>query len=742
MPLKPLPLTQARRAVRAARDAAGVPHVTAEDWPAALYGLGYLHALDRPTQLLFSRVVASGQAAARIAGTPGLVDSDRFFRRAGLARHLDREVALLDSQTLAQLQDYCDGVNDGLRQTGRSLPMWATGYQPSPWDPQAVLLLGHLLSFGGLIVSLQQNERILFELVQSGVDPELLRELFAPSLDDADFDLLRQIKMTNRLSDEALELIADLPRWAGSNAWAVAPARSATGHALLACDPHLEVNRLPAIWYEAVLRWGDGYVLGASLPGCPLFAVGRTSRLAWGVTYLKGDTSDFFIEDCRPEGADADGQPVWHYRREDRWVPFDVRQETIERKGGPPETLRVFENPQGTLELDLTGAEPGLYLSIGWIGQHEGVGATFSTWLNLLRQPSVREAMDLVRDCPQPTLNWVLADAEGHIGWQASGWFPRRGPHRVGAAPAPAWDPANHWQGILPTDQLPRVYDPPAGWISSANENVNRPGMQPLVTQPVAEYRKRRIEERLAALPAATVEDMQALQYDVTSLQARDLLERFLPLMPEGDLKRRLAAWDQRYDPMLREPSMFAAFYRNLLVEVFGQDTVQHGGLGWRRIVYLCTRAGFSLMVVAAVDRALKRPDSKWWAGRDPAELVRRAAERVAVEDARSWAVTNAFQFTNRFFEGRFVGRALGFHTSELPMRGCHATPFQGHLLRVATRETTFAPSYHFVADLGAREAWTNLPGGPTEHWFSRYYKADLPRWLDGRYKRLSPDEA
>jgi penicillin amidase len=118
-------------------------------------------------------------------------------------------------------------------------------------------------------------------------------------LDGLDFEPLREVRIAQRLSDEALELLADLPRLAGSNAWAVSPARSATGHALPAADPHLEVNRLPPIWYEIALNWGDGeYALGATLPGCPIMAVGRTRNLAWGVTYMHADTSDFFIEDC------------------------------------------------------------------------------------------------------------------------------------------------------------------------------------------------------------------------------------------------------------------------------------------------------------------------------------------------------------------------------------------------------------------------------------------------------------
>ena len=120
--------------------------------------------------------------------------------------------------------------------------------------------------------------------------------------------------------------------------------------------------------------------------------------------------------------------------------------------------------------------------------------------------------------------------------------------------------------------------------------------------------------------------------------------------------------------------------------------------------------------------------------------MIRCAAERLAEEKDEPWSVTNSFHFANRFFEGRRVGRVLGFHTAEMPMPGCHATPFQGHLLTTATRETTFAPSYHFVTDLGTDEAWTNLPGGPSESRFSKFYKNDIALWAAGEYKRLTTE--
>ncbi len=661
--MKPLVLKRIRRRFTAARDDNGVPHISATSWRSALYGLGYLHALDRPTQMLFARAVAGGCSAEKIADTPELIETDRFFRRAGLFLGLDREVRQLDDAAFDQLTAYCEGVNDGMKEGGRSLAMWATGFVPTPWTQESVLLIGHLLSFGGLIISQLQNERILLDMVKVGVTDDKMRALFYPLLEDADFDLMRQIRVSSQLSDDALELITDLPRLAGSNAWAVAPSRSESGAALFAADPHLEVNRLPAIWYEAVLEWGDGnYVLGATLPGCPLFSVARTRKLAWGVTYLKGDTADYFVEDCRPGGSSG-----WQYRRGCDWHDFQQREELVVRKGRGSETLSVLYNEQGILEGDPEPNTPGYYLSTNWIGNGAGAGRSIATWLEVLTANSTAEAMDIVRQCPLPTLCWVFADREGHIGQQANGWFPKRCKKYNGLLPIPAWDPANHWQGRLGSDILPRRYDPLEGFVASANEDLNPRGGPQLITLVVPDYRKRRIAERLAALPAATIKDMQRLQYDVVSVQSRDLMPVFLAALPDGPLKRRLAAWDFSYSTISTEATLFTRFYRNVLLEIFGQEE----GIGWRRMLYLVTRVGFSTMVLTCIDRLLMQRDSIWWQGRDKHDLIRRAAERLNREPEQPWSVTNEFHFTSRFLESPFVGRALGYHLARWP---CPAT--------------------------------------------------------------------
>jgi len=534
----------ARVEFTAIRDDAGIPHVTAKCWEDALYALGYLHALDRPTQILFSCAVANGEASERISNTPELFETDRLFRRAGLHLNLQREIENLNSCHIDQLERYCEGVNDGLQDAGRSLPMWITGFHPRPWHPTAVMLIGNLLSFAGLAIAAQENERLMLELIQTGIRDELLRELMEPYLDDVDFAPLREVRMERRLSDEALEMLADLPRLAGSNAWAVSPSRSATGQALLAADPHLEVNRLPAIWYEIALHWGeDHYAMGATLPGCPLMAVGRNAQVAWAVTYLHADTSDFLIEDCR-----RGGDTGWQYRRGTKWHDFKVREEVIGRKGAQPEILHVFENEEGTLRWDLTDQEPGKYLSAKWIGNSPGCGQSIGSWLEVMGCQGTQQAMDLVCENPHPTLVWVFADRAGHIGRQASGWLPARPAGRNGLVPTVAWDETLHWQGRVECELLPRLYDPPEGYLASANENVDRAPERLIHSHALGWYRKQRIVDCLHQLPRASVHDMQQLQYDVTSLQAKRLLAIFLPELPKSPLKDSLENRDIRYN--------------------------------------------------------------------------------------------------------------------------------------------------------------------------------------------------
>ena len=326
--------------------------------------------------------------------------------------------------------------------------------------------------------------------------------------------------------------------------------------------------------------------MGATLPGCPLFAVAHNENVAWGVTYLKGDTCDYFIEDCRPGGATG-----WQYRRGDQWKDFDVRQETIVRKHHPTETIPVYYNSVGTLKSPFDGECRGsICRLLGWVDTARGrsFDRHLARYACVARQR--QQAMDVARECPLPTLCWVFADRDGHIGLQANGWFPDRGGGHSGLLPIPAWNERNHWRGRL-VERRFAAQSTIHRKVSSPRQmrTSSRPRGPQLVTLPVPDYRKRRIVERLAAMSQATIDDMQKLQYDVVSMQARDLL---------ADLSAALARWADQAAAIglglrlrrreCRGDTVRAACIATFCWRLFGHEQ----GIGWRRMLYLCSAQG------------------------------------------------------------------------------------------------------------------------------------------------------
>ena len=369
---------------------------------------------------------------------------------------------------------------------------------------------------------------------------------------------------------------------------------------------------------------------------------------------MHADTSDFFIEDCRPGGSTG-----WQYRRGDRWFDFQHRQEVIRRKGDEPIMLDVYENEQGILSRTPDPAEgPGKYLSVAWIGEQADGGRAIGTWLDVIAAPNAAAAMEtrarrarIRRSCgcsPIATGTSACKPAAGCRSAAAAIRASCRSPLGIRriigrAACASTCCRANTTR--------------PIGFVASANEELYRRDGPPLHAHAQPDYRKRRIVERLTELPRATVEDMQNLQYDVLSLQARDLLPVLLALVDDCPLKEKLSAWDCRYTPTSTEATLFQHFYRHVVLQIFGNEQ----GIGWRRMFYLCTRMGYSTMVLTAIDRTLRKVTSSWWRGRSKKALVQKAAELAQQEPVVPWSEFNSFHFVNRFFGSGRAGRLLGF---------------------------------------------------------------------------------
>ncbi|HKC24615.1 MAG TPA: penicillin acylase family protein, partial [Thermoanaerobaculia bacterium] len=517
-------------AVTLHRDDNGVVVLDAASELDLVRGLGFAHAVDRGLQMLLVRLIGQGRLS-ELEATDQNAGIDVFMRQMRFAADAEAEASLVKGQMRELLLAYRDGVEAGFATAGVPLELRLARHRPEPWRVADSFALVRLMAYVGLSQTQQSAEKLIVESVIGGVDLAKLRALFSPHLDGLGTPLVDLVARVNVGMRLVHRLPAALAGGSGSNNWAVAPRLSASGAALACGDPHLEVNRLPAVWYEAVARLPGDFRIGVTVPGLPVFVMGRSRRLSATFTYGFMDLVDYFLEDVKG-GA---------YLRGGERRPFEARHETVHRRGKPPLSLAVFENDEGTLETPATDALPvdGLHLLRATAGRRSGP-ATLAACVALWRSPTVRDAQEALEACAL-SANWVLADARGSIGYQQTGLLPLRS--HSGLYPLPAWEPDNLWQGFADPSLLARVTDPPEGFVASANDTWNAPGGPHAVNLSMGDSRAARIRELLAGRTGLTLDDMKAIQRDLFSRQADAILKMALPFLPDSPAAAVLRAW-------------------------------------------------------------------------------------------------------------------------------------------------------------------------------------------------------
>ena len=699
------------------RDEHGVPHVQASSEADVLRGLGHCHGTDRALQLVVTRIIAQGRAAELLDGSDEMLAIDRFFRRIDLVSGTQGQIDALSPRHRALLEAYADGINRALT-ARRPWELRLVRHRPEPWKAAHCVLMGRLIGYVGLAQTQGEVERWIVQMLNDGVPADRLDKLFGGRLAGLDAALLDGLRIEDPLVPDSIRWNPVVPTVSASNNWALAPPRTHSGSAILAGDPHLEINRLPAVWYEAVLEGPDGWLAGASMPGAPATLVGRNDTVAWSVTYAYADVIDSWVEDCR-DGCfrrESDGAG------EDRWEPFDVREEVVHRRGGAPERLRFHENLHGTL-----GGDPhvaGRYLATRWSGR-DGGGASLAAALDLAGARSAEAAGELLSRL-EWAFNWVLADRDGAIVYRMSGRIPRRREGVSGLLPLAGWRRADDWQGFHDPGELPQRRNPPAGFLATANDDLNAFGAVAAINLAGPPYRAQRLAALLAARSDWSVEALRHVQMDATSLQARRFMAVLAPLLAGDARFDAIRRWDCSYDDA-GSAAWFETFYGAAVQAVL---TWACGAQGAR---YVADETDIVANYFWLLDDVLLDAGGAW-AGEEGRDA---ALRRLALE-----ALTAAPRDPP---PGRMMMRHLllgdrlpawtGFDHGPVRLRGGRATVQQAQLVRVGGREVAVGPSFRLVTELGGDVIWTALPGGPSDRRFSRWYSSGVRDWVEGKLK-------
>jgi len=702
------------------RNGHGIPEISAKRYEDAYYGMGWVHAHDRQLQTLLTRLLLEGRAAETLSGEPALVEVDRYMRRMRFLPDPEDEIKKLEPSVLRYLESYARGFNRYLKTHGVILEFRLLRYKPEPWSIKDSLILGKIMAFMGLADAQGAMEKFIVQMVQNGLEEKKLRELFPYLTERIDYGMMKKIKLMPLLVPEAVKWTAKLPKMTASNNWAVSGMLTASGKPICCNDPHLEVNRIPSIWQEMVLRLPDNVVMGASLPGVPGIAIGRTKNLSWGATYSFMDMIDYRIEECR------DGR----YRRGKQWKPFAVREEVIKVKKGEPVVEKVYENEHGVLEGD--PFQEGHYLVMSWSAARACGAGEFNGLLALPQARSVKEAMACFRKLEALSFNWVMADSSGDIGYQMSGRLFNRPGGVSGLVPLPGWEKKYTPRGFINPAHLPSSLNPPEGFIVTANQDLNRLGKAKPINLPMAPYRADRIAKLLKKKKKLTVEDMKRIHFDLYSLQAERFMRVLRPLLPDTDNGRILREWECFYTPDSRGATLFESVYLAILKTVFGDN-----GMGREVVEWVMNETGLFNDYYGNFDEILMDSRSAWFEGRPRDVLFKQAIEEGLSAEPEAYGKTRMVTLSHLLVGGK-LPPFLGFDYGPIRLPGGRATVPQGQIFKSAGRVTTFSPSYRMIADLAEQSLHTNIAGGSSDRRFSRWYMKDMENWLKGVYKVLS----
>ncbi|MFC1466052.1 MAG: penicillin acylase family protein [Candidatus Brachytrichaceae bacterium NZ_4S206] len=753
--------------VEVIRDAFGVPHIYADTPDDLFRAQGFVHAQDRFFQMEFWRRIGQGRLAELFG--KGALEQDKFIRTLGWHRVAEAEVQKLDPDVLRVLQSYADGVNayilpnaDRLGFEFSVLGLIGRRWSPEPWTPVNTVTWGKAMSYN--LGDNMDHELARLRLIERG--GEALAEAIIPPYPDDMPVIVRSTRGasrdgTQRFSDRdatgssaATELyrlhktvqraigLAHDPG-IGSNNWVVAGTRTVTGQPILANDPHLGIQ-MPSIWYInglhcRVVNDACPYdVVGVTFPGVPGVVLGHNARIAWGVTNAGPDTQDLFIERPNPNNPDE-------FEFQGKFEPARIREERIVVAGqAEPVVIRVRETRHGPILNDvLDELEEREPLALQWAALQPG--QLFKAVLMINRAQSWEQFRDALRYWDTPAQNFVYADVDGNIGYQLPGNIPIR-KSGDGRMPVPGWTGEHEWIGSIPFDELPSVFNPPEGYVVTANNAIVDARRYPhlITTDWDYGYRAKRIEQMILAKDKLSVEDMRAMHFDAYSPFAEEVLGALegMTLELEAGSSAALSTlqqWDRTCNAESAGCAIFEVFWRELSRAAFADEVGE-------------TLAGDVLAngthAQIALRNLLADPGAPWWDDVTTAErerreqIIARAFERAVQSlEARlgrdrawwRWGDLHLVTFANQT-----LGRSGTALIEGIFNRGPFPSPGSMGLVNAVSGDPeTFAvqsgPSWRAIYDVSD---WDRSLGihttGQSGHTYHPHYDDMIPLWLRG----------
>jgi len=731
------------------RDEFGVPTVIAQSELDMAFAQGYVHAQDRLWQMDMQRRAASGRLSELFGSET--VPFDRMFRIVGLRRSAERIADALPPETREYVEAYANGVNGYIetRRGSYAVEFDLLRYDPEPWTTLDCILVARMMAWE---LNLAWWTDLTFGAIYERVGSERTADIMPPypsgvppTVPAKKGQRIAELEEGFRRTASSYLDFAGMRAFStGSNAWVVRPEKSTTGGVLLANDTHLHLS-VPSPWYEIQLRCPTYHVGGMSVPGVPGIVAGRNDSIAWGMTNLMADDADFYVERL----DSVIGANYWF---DEAWQPLIFHTENVVVRGDSAVPVIIRETRNGPIVTDiqtsLQRGAPSFVASMRWTGAE--VDDQIGAFHQINRATDWKSFSEGVRLFAVPGQNFVYGDVRGNIGYRCGVRLPIRG-RQSSILPLPGWEKSSAWKGFVPFEQLPSLYDPPEGFIASANNKVvddSYPYHISDLWEPPSRFL--RLHEVLGrAGEVFSVEDFERLQNDTYSSSAREIVPYIFASFIDTT---QIAADDSRMLEYLHNwnfyftrddiaTAIFQAFLVHLLQNTYKDEMGEELYHDWVLLVNVPLRVTTRLLQegtsawfddVRTADTAETRDDIVRKSLREAGEELRRRFG----SDTKLWRWGELHTVTLNHPFGLRKPLDRIFNIGPYPVGGGSTSLTSCEYSFNAPFAVTVGPSFRQVFDMANNEeVRAVLPSGESGQVFHPHYDDQTRLWLNGGYR-------
>ncbi len=717
------------------RDQRSVPYIEAASDADLYFAQGYVTASDRLWQMDLLRRVARGETA-ELFGQQAL-ESDKRWRRFGFAALTETASQNLSGEMRVAMAAYASGVNAYIATLDdKTMPVEfkILQYKPRAWTMADSLVIGAVMAdalsstwqmdllrqqlavipkdkFADLTNPVTPNDVVLY-----GKDTKPAAVASAVGNHPVSSEILAAAQKDEQMRKDSLRMVGLYAEGlAASNNWVISGKRTADGKAMLANDPHLSPSA-PGVWYLASLQSPTVHAAGVSIPGMPAIIIGHNQNIAWGMTNVGPDVQDIYEEKISaidPGGVYCFQTPSGCKKPIFRDEMILVRK-SLMAVGSTVTPLRVESSRHGPIILEASGKK----YSLKWTAL-DPKNLDLETFFKLNRAGNWQEFQNALKNYGGSTQNVVYADVKGNIGWYVSGQIPirRKGD---GSVPYDGASTDGDWTGMIPFAELPHLYNPPSGFIVTANQRIAGTDYKyQQMNRVYGSDRARRIYDLLSAKKQGmTMDDSRDIQHDVYN---RPLALLARTIVAEGSASAETLAvlkyWNGKMMPHSRG-AVLANEIRNCIGNKIADDNKPVSvGLIQSRIFDLAIREQPARWLPAAY-----KTYGELYKACDASVRTALAASKIYGSDPAGWVWGKTF--TSRFPHQLAAAPLIGgqFATPNVAISGSRSTPNVGS-----------AVSMRLIASPGNWDATRHvIPLGQSGDPKSPHFKDQFDAWASG----------